>query len=88
MIACDVTILVYAHNGDEPRHGDYRQWLEHAADGDQPLGLSSLVASGFLRVVTHPKVLARPRATDVALEVLAELRAASAVVSMEPRRRH
>ncbi|MDQ3987773.1 MAG: type II toxin-antitoxin system VapC family toxin [Actinomycetota bacterium] len=88
MIACDVNVLVYAHNADEPRHGDYREWLEHAADGDQPFGLSSVVASGFLRVVTHPKVLARPLGTDVALDVLAELRAASAVVPMEPGRRH
>jgi hypothetical protein len=33
-------------------------------------------------------VVARPLATDVALKVPAELRAASAVVSMEPGHRH
>ena len=88
MIACDVNVLVYAYNLDEARHDAYRKWLKTALNGERPFGLPSLVASGFLRVVTHPKVLARPLATDDALDVLAELRAAPAVVPMEPGRRH
>ena len=88
MIACDVNVLVYAYNADEARHDAYREWLETALNGDRPFGLPSLVASGFLRVVTHPKVLARPLVTDEALDVLAELRAAPAVVPIEPGRRH
>lgn len=88
MISCDVNVLIYAHNADEPRHPEYQEWLESAVNGDRPFGLASMVASGFLRVVTHPKVLSRPLATDAALEVLEELRAAPAVVPLEPGRRH
>lgn len=88
MIACDVNVLIYAYNDDEPRSAGYRGWLEAAANGAEPLGLSSMVASGFLRIVTHPKVLAHPLATDTALDLLDELRAAPAVVPMEPGRRH
>ncbi|MGI9003115.1 MAG: type II toxin-antitoxin system VapC family toxin [Pseudonocardia sp.] len=88
MISCDVNVLIYAHNDDEPRHSDYRSWLERAVNGAEPFGLSSVVASGFLRVATHPRILARPLPIDAALEVIDKLRAAPAVVPMEPGRRH
>lgn len=88
MIACDVNVLVYAANEDAPRHGEYRAWLESSVNGAEPFGLSSIVASGFLRVVTHPKVLTRPIGTESALDLLDGLRAAPAVVPLEPRRHH
>lgn len=88
MIACDVNVLVYAHNADDPRTGEYRAWLEEAANGAEPFGLSSTVAAGFLRIVTHPKVLTSPLTVDVALDLLDDLRGAPAVVAMEPGRQH
>jgi toxin-antitoxin system PIN domain toxin len=88
VIACDVNVLIYAYNDDEPRTAEYRAWLEGAANGPEPFGLSSVVASGFLRIVTHPKVLATPLSTGLALDLLEDLRAAPAVVAMEPGRRH
>ncbi len=88
MISCDVNVLVYAYNADQPQHADYRDWLVAAANGDEPFGLSSLVASGFVRVATHPKVLSTPLSTRAALDRVAELRAGPAVVPMEPGRRH
>lgn len=56
MISCDVNVLVHAHNQDDARHEEFRAWLETAANGPEPFGVPSLVASGFLRVVTHPRV--------------------------------
>ena len=88
MIACDVNVLVYAFNERAPRHAEYRAWLEAAANGAEPFGLSSIVASGFLRIFTHPKVLARPIAVDVAVELVENLRIAPAVVALEPARQH
>ncbi|HEY1970348.1 MAG TPA: type II toxin-antitoxin system VapC family toxin [Pseudonocardia sp.] len=88
MISCDVNVLIYAHNRAEPNHQRYLDWLTSAANGDRPFGLSSLVASGFVRVTTHPKVLTQPLTTDAALDILERLRAAPAVVPMEPGRRH
>ena len=84
MISCDVNVLIYAHNADDPRHVEYLDWLEAAVNGDRPFGLPSLVCSGFLRIVTHPKVLTRPLATEDALDILERLRIAPAVVPMEP----
>jgi uncharacterized protein len=84
VISCDVNVLVYAHNRDDPRHEQYRRWIEDAANGLEPFGLPSLVGSGFLRVITHPRVLVQPLATAAAVEILEELRAAPAVVPLEP----
>lgn len=88
MIACDVNVLLYAFDSDAARHLEYRRWLEDSANGAEPFGLSSIVGSGFLRVATHPKVLDRPLDTDTALDLLDGLRAAPAVVPLEPGRRH
>lgn len=88
MIACDVNVLVHAFNADDPQHEPYREWLETAAAGPEPVGLASVVASGFIRVVTHPKVLSEPLGVVDALDLVAALRAAPAVVPLDPGPRH
>ncbi|MBW0103533.1 type II toxin-antitoxin system VapC family toxin [Pseudonocardia sp. KRD291] len=88
MIACDVDVLLYAFDSDAPRNEEYREWLQTAANGTEPFGLPSIVGSGFLRIATHPKVLNRPLDIDAALDHLDTLRAAPAVVPLEPGRRH
>ena len=88
MISCDVNILVYANNPNAPRHAEYRTWLETVTNGREPFGLSSIVASGFLRIFTNPKVFENPAAVDVAVDVMDALRAAPAVVPLEPGRQH
>jgi uncharacterized protein len=88
VISCDVNVLIYAHNADDPRHGEYASWLRAAVNGDRPFGLSSLVASAFLRIVTHPEVLAKPLDIEQALAAIEPLRSAPAVVAMDPGPRH
>ena len=88
MIACDVNVLVHAFNPNAPRHAEYRDWLETVTSGAEPFGLSSIVASGFLRIFTNPKVFARPTAVDVAVDLMDDVRAAPAVVPLEPGRQH
>lgn len=88
MIACDVNVLLHAFDSDAVRHDEYRDWLQDAANGTEPFGLPSIVGSGFLRVATHPRILNRPLGTDAALDLLDGLRAAPAVVPLEPGRRH
>jgi hypothetical protein len=88
VIACDVNVLVHGLNEDDPEHGPYRAWLEEALNGAEPFALSSVVASGFVRVVTHPKVLSRPLAPREALDLLGEVRTAPAVVTVEPGAKH
>lgn len=57
MRCVDVNVLVYAHRSDVPDHARYLSWLDAARRGSEPLGLSDVVAAGFLRVVTHPRVV-------------------------------
>jgi hypothetical protein len=60
MILPDVNVLVYAHRADAPNHAAYRRWLEDVINGDQAYGMADIVLSGFLRVVTHPRILTHP----------------------------
>ena len=55
MLMPDVNILVYAHRPDGKGHGKYHEWLESTIAGPSPFALSSLVAIGFIRIVTNPR---------------------------------
>lgn len=56
MLMPDVNILVYAHRLDDPQHAPYARWLEQLLDGPSPFALSTLVAVGFVRVVTNRRI--------------------------------
>jgi len=79
---------VYAHRGGTPEHEQIGVWLEKVANGSAPFGLSTLVLSGMLRVVTHPRVFATPTPLEAALEFVEELRARPNCVEIAPGPRH
>lgn len=60
MILPDVNVLIRTHREELPEHVRYRAWLEQAVDSDSAFGLSDLVLSGFIRVVTHPRIFLPP----------------------------
>ena len=74
MILPDVNILVYAHREDSVNHPAYREWLESVIINDQAYGISDMVLSGFLRVVTHPRIFNPPSNIDQALEFVNDVR--------------
>ena len=88
MILPDVNVLVYAHREDAEDHGRYRSWLEDVVNGPQAFGLSDQVLSGFLRVVTHPRVFAAPTPLPRALEFCDAVRSARSCVRVDPGERH
>jgi toxin-antitoxin system PIN domain toxin len=88
MRCVDVNILISAHRPESPNHEAYRAWLDEARLGAEPLGLSSTVSSGFLRIVTHPKIFKEPTPLEVAIDFVEALRSSVAVVDMAPRDRH
>jgi toxin-antitoxin system PIN domain toxin len=66
----DVNILVAASRQDHPHHAPARKWLVEAlADSAQgrSLAILPMVASGFLRLVTHPKVFIDPTPIENAM---------------------
>src|SRR5438132_4510009 len=84
----DVSVLVYAYREDAPNHGRYRAWLEDLIDSDRAYGMSDLVLSGFLRVVTHPKVFAPPSPLERALGFVQQVRDQPHRVAIAPGPRH
>jgi uncharacterized protein len=83
-----VNVLVYAHREDAERHVDYRAWLEGVLGADEPYGLSELVLSGFLRIVTHPRVFRQPTPLPQALAFCDTLRSQPHVSLLSPGPRH
>ena len=88
MIVPDVTVLVYAFREDAPGHRDYRSWLLERVGAHEAFGLSEIVLSGVLRIVTHPRIFAPPTPLDVALAYVSALRSQPNCVLLQPGPRH
>ncbi len=84
----DVNILVQAHRKDADRHAEIVKWLEAVMMEPPGLAVSDLVLSGFLRVVTHPKIYRDPSPLKVALEFVDRFRNHEAVSILSPRASH
>jgi len=88
MVLPDVNILVSAYRDDAREHTSCRLWLETVVDGDEAFAISDLVLSGFLRVVTHPRIFALPSPSAHALEFANAIRCQPHCVPANPGPRH
>ncbi len=88
MILIDVNVLVHAFREDAPRHAALRPWLEGVINSDSSFGFSDLVLSGFLRIVTHPKVFTPPTPLAPALDFAEAVRSQPNCISISPGERH
>ena len=84
----DVNILVEAHRADAPFHREVSEWLSEAMGEPPGVVVSDLVLSGFLRVVTHPRVFKEPTPLVRALEFVEALRSRRAVRVVAPGSKH
>lgn len=88
MLCVDVNVLVYAHRPESPEHERYKAWLEEHRRAHEPIGLLDLVCSGFVRVVTHPRIFKEPTPLAEALGFVRALRSSPAVTTVKPGDRH
>jgi hypothetical protein len=88
VILPDVNVLVRAHREDAPEHGAYRRWLESVVDGEEAYGCSDLVLSGFVRIVTHPRIFDPPTPVETALAFAEAVRDQPHCVPVVPGARH
>ena len=88
MILCDVNVLVYAHRSDTRDHDAYRSWLENVINSQAAYGVSDVVLSGFLRIVTHPRIFSSPSRFEEALAFAAQVRNQPNAVLLQPGNRH
>ena len=88
MIVPDVNVLVYAANSASPHHQAARSWWERTLSTGQPVGMPWVVATGFLRVVTNPRVFTSPYEVSEALDIVDGWFAVPSVLAIGPGRRH
>ena len=88
MILPDVNVLVYVHRRDAPGHSGFSQWWQEQISSDQAIGMADLVLSGFLRIVTHPRIFDPPTPLGTALQFVEEIRSLPNYVELAPGQRH
>lgn len=88
MLIVDVNVLVYAFREDAPGHSRHWAWLQGLLSSPEPYAVSDHVLSGFLRVVTHPRVFDPPAPLESAMAFASALRDRPNAVPVSPGPRH
>ncbi len=70
MILPDVNLLINAYNSDFPDHAKAREWWERVVGGRDSVGLAWVTLLGFIRIMTHPKILPHPMPVSTAIQVV------------------
>jgi len=84
----DVNILVQVHREDADFHVETSDWIERAMMEAGGIAVTDLVLSGFLRIVTHPKIFKEPTPLNLALEFVEDFRSRDEVQILAPGRNH
>ena len=84
----DVNIFVGAYREDAVDHARHRKWLTELVNGDEPFGLSEMILSAFVRIVTNARIFDPPTPADTALVFADKLRSSPACVIVSPGARH
>ena len=88
MIVPDLNLLVYAHNDGIPLHEPARRWWEDLVNGTDRIGVPWIVSTGFVRLLTHPRVLSHPASPDRAVDLVAEWFRFPNVMALNPGGQH
>ncbi len=72
MIVPDLNLLIYAHNDGAPYHHSAKRWWEQLLNGAERVGVPWVVSTGFVRLITHPKVLISPAEPAKAVDYVRE----------------
>lgn len=84
----DINVLIGAHRPESPYHGQALSAVNGFARGLAPFALCSFVASGFIRIVTNPRIFAEPTPLKQAVAFLDELMTLEHCRMVEPAGRH
>ena len=88
MLLFDVSIYLYAHREDLAHHRQVRDYLETCLSGSDVVGYAPLALSGFLRIVTHPKVFNPPTDLATAIEFCRSITDLPGLVPIVPQDSH
>ena len=84
MIIPDINLLVYAYNKQALRHEPAKAWWEATLSGNTPVGLPWVTSSGFIRIMTHRRILEKPISAEDAIDLVRSWLDQPAVVVLEP----
>jgi len=84
----DVNVLVHAHRADSTGHRVCRAWLTETVSSDRAYGMSELVVSAFVRIVTHPAIFNPPTPLNQAFAFAADVLDREHCVRVSPGPRH
>ena len=84
----DVNVLVNAFREDTVHHRRCHAWLVGALSGRDRVGLSELVLSGALRILTHSRVFHPPTPVDAAIAFVDALIAQPTCLTLRPGNGH
>lgn len=69
----DANLLLYATDTESPFHRRAYAWLRAQLEGDSRLGVPWPTIIAFVRIVTHPRVVANPLSPVAAWDVMENL---------------
>ncbi len=70
MTLVDTNVLVYAVDESSLHHDVARRWLERQLSGTETVAFAWNALLGFVRLVTNPRIFARPLSVQEALDVV------------------
>ena len=88
MIIPDVNLLLYAHDEGSNFHAKALPWWVDLAKRAVPVALPWVVALGFIRIATHPRIQRVPIAPSRALDVVEGWLQQDHIRLLEPGPRH
>jgi len=84
----DVNILVYAYRAELKGHTICRNWLEAKINGIEPFAMSTLILSGFLRLVTNRKIFKTPTPLAEAMTFVDFIQQSESCIMVIPQLNH
>lgn len=84
----DVNVLVNAYRGDADHHEPCRSAIEEVVSNPAPFGLTPIVLSCFLRIVTHRRIFKTPTPLIDAIGFIETLRSTPQATTIKPGPRH
>ncbi len=89
MIVPDPSLLIHAYNAASPVHEEARAWWEEVLSRPAPaVGLPWVVALGYIRLTTHPRIMAHPLTASAACADVESWLAQPQVLLLHPGERH
>ena len=88
MILCDVNVFVDAFREDARDFSKLNPWFNGVLNGNESYAVSDIILSGFLRIVTHPRIFTLPTPLAEALKFVEMIREQPHAVIVYPGPNH